>query len=150
MEHWFASPLKIGMLAPSLKFSGLDDQPVSLTDFIGHETLLLFWNPSCGFCQQKLDDLKSWEMNQPSNVPRLLLISTGTAAENRAMNLRSLVVLDHNFQAGAAFGAGGTPWACFLTAPERLLRCRCRSESRACLGGHPIAWGNAADARYLT
>jgi peroxiredoxin len=115
-----ASPLKIGALAPSLRFSGLDDQPVSLTDFIGRETLLLFWNPSCGFCQQMMDDLKAWEVNQSSDGPRLLLISTGTAEENRAMNLRSPVVLDHNFQAGAAFGAGGTPLGVLLDRAGRI------------------------------
>ncbi len=34
---------------------------MELEDFRGEETMVLFWNPGCGFCQQMLPDLKAWE-----------------------------------------------------------------------------------------
>ncbi len=37
--------------------------------------LVLFWRPSCGFCQRMLNDLKAWEANPPTNAPKLLMVS---------------------------------------------------------------------------
>jgi peroxiredoxin/uncharacterized membrane protein YphA (DoxX/SURF4 family) len=112
--------IKIGDAAPPLKLSDLNGKTVALTEFQGSSALLLFWNPTCGFCQQMLSTLQAWENNRPSDAPTLVVISTGTAAEARAMNLRSPVVLDHNFQAGAAFAANGTPMGVLLDATGRI------------------------------
>jgi protein-disulfide isomerase len=73
--------------------------------------LVAFWNPGCGFCQQMLDDLKDWEASAPQDAPKLLVVSAGTEEANKAMGLRSTVVLDQNFSVGSAFGASGTPSA---------------------------------------
>ena len=86
-------------------------ETVDLADFRGEKTLVAFWNPGCGFCQQMLDDLKDWEASAPQDAPKLLVVSTGTVAENLAMGLHSTVVLDQNFSVGSAFGANGTPMA---------------------------------------
>src|SRR5215203_5700488 len=75
----------------------------------GSETLVLFWNPGCGFCQQMLPDLKEWEENPSEGAPRLLMVSTGTEEANREMTLNSTVVLDQEFAVGRSFGASGTP-----------------------------------------
>jgi thiol-disulfide isomerase/thioredoxin len=72
---------------------------------------MLFWNPGCGFCQRMLDDLKAVEADAPEGAPRILVVSTGTVEANKAMGLRSTVVLDQGFSVGNAFGAGGTPSA---------------------------------------
>jgi thiol-disulfide isomerase/thioredoxin len=112
--------IKIGDRAPLLGFHDLDGKSVSLNDFRGRQTLVLFWNPSCGFCQQMLHALTEWEANASPGAPNLLLISTGTVEVNRAMNLRSSIVLDQNFQAGSAFGAHGTPMAVLLDAKGRI------------------------------
>jgi hypothetical protein len=58
-----------------------------------------------------LDDLKDWEADPPEGAPKLLVVSTGSVKDNRAMGLRSKVVLDETFSAGSAFGANGTPSA---------------------------------------
>jgi peroxiredoxin len=102
---------KIGDPTPPVKLSDLSGQTVDLADFRGEKTLVLFWNPGCGFCSQMLADLKEWEQNRPQAAPRLLVVSAGTAEDNRAMDLSSPVVLDQNFAVGSAFGAGGTPSA---------------------------------------
>jgi peroxiredoxin len=49
---------KVGEDAPEVKLPDLRGEPVGLGDFRGEETLVLFWNPGCGFCQQMLPDLK--------------------------------------------------------------------------------------------
>jgi thiol-disulfide isomerase/thioredoxin len=123
--------MKIGDRAPLLGFHDLDGKSVSLNDFRGRQTLLLFWNPGCGFCQQMLSALTEWEANASPVALNLLLISTGTVDVNRAMNLRSCIVLDQNFRAGSAFGAHGTPMAVLLDAKGRIA-------SEVVAGAEPI------------
>lgn len=112
--------LKIGDLAPSLKFRDLNGGTVDLADFRGDQILLLFWNPACGFCQRMLQDLREWEASPPPAAPRLLLISTGIGEDNRVLNLRSPIALERDFEAGYSFGANGTPTALLLDAQGRI------------------------------
>jgi thiol-disulfide isomerase/thioredoxin len=81
---------------------------------------VLFWNPGCGFCRQMLDALKAWEANPPAGAPKLLVVSTGTVEENRAMGLRAPVVLDQGSGVMSAFGANGTPMAVLVDAHGRI------------------------------
>src|SRR5205085_6205730 len=83
-------------------------------------TLVLFWNPGCGFCRQMLDALKAWEVNPPAGAPRLLVVSTGAADENRALGLRAPVVLDQSSAVMRPFGASGTPMAVLVGAHVRI------------------------------
>ena len=131
-ESGRSSPvIKIGDRAPLLGFHDLNGKSVSLNDLRGRQTLLLFWNPGCGFCQKMLKALQEWEANASPGALNLLLISTGTVEVNRAMNLRSSIVLDQNFQAGSAFGAHGTPMAVLLDAKGRIA-------SEVVAGAEPI------------
>jgi peroxiredoxin len=111
---------KIGELAPSIKLPNLKGNTVDLADFRGNKTLVLFWNPGCGFCQRMLDDLKAWEADPPKGAPKLLVVSTGTVEDNRAMGLRSTLVLDQGFNAGLAFGASGTPSAVLVDRKGKI------------------------------
>jgi peroxiredoxin len=103
--------LKIGDPVPALKLPDLNGKLVDLADFCGKPTLVLFWNPGCGFCQRMLEDLKVWERQKPVDAPQLLVISTGTIEANRSMGLKAPIVLDQSFTVGLAFGVGGTPSA---------------------------------------
>jgi thiol-disulfide isomerase/thioredoxin len=98
----------------------LDGKRVNLTQFRGQPTLLLFWNPGCGFCQQMLPDLQRWEASPPPGAPKLLVISSGTVEANRAQGLRSPVLLDPSFAVGPQFGVNGTPSAVLLDADSRV------------------------------
>jgi methylamine dehydrogenase accessory protein MauD len=109
----------VGDPAPALILGDLAGKPVALNN-LHDKTLLLFWNPSCGFCQRMLHDLREWESDPPPVAPRLLLISTGSVEENRAMGVRSRILLDHSSEAGSAFGANGTPTAVLLDAQGRV------------------------------
>ncbi|MGI9254757.1 MAG: redoxin domain-containing protein, partial [Thermomicrobiales bacterium] len=108
--------IKVGAAAPSVELKDLDGDTVKLTDFRGSPTALLFWNPGCGFCKRMEDDLKAWERNKPAGAPKLLIVSTGDAASNRAHGFDSTIVLDSGFNTGRAFGASGTPSAVLVGA----------------------------------
>ena len=109
-----------GTAAPGMTFRDLHGSTISLSDYRGSQTLLLFWNPACGYCDQMLGALKNWEAAPPAGAPKLLVISTGTVEENRAMNLRSPVVIDHDLRAMSTFGANGTPMAVLLDGAGRV------------------------------
>src|SRR5215216_5746238 len=111
---------KVGEDAPQVKLPDLEGHTVELADFRGEETLVLFWNPGCGFCQQMLPDLKEWEMQAPKDAPRLVVVSAGSEEANREMGLTSPVLLDQSFATGRAFGASGTPSAVLVDAEGKV------------------------------
>ena len=91
-----------------------------LAELLGSPLLLLFWSNDCGFCQPMLPDLQRWDTNPPTGAPRLLVISNGSAEDNRALGLRSTVFLDVTSAASAAFQANGTPIAILIDAEGRV------------------------------
>jgi peroxiredoxin/uncharacterized membrane protein YphA (DoxX/SURF4 family) len=111
---------QVGNPAPAVSLPDLDGKTVNLSDFKGKKTLLVFWNPGCGFCRRMVDDLKAWEQKPPKNAPALLLISTGTVEANREFGLASPTLLDEGFETGRAFGASGTPSAVLVDASGKI------------------------------
>ncbi len=98
----------------------MDERWVELKHFHGSDTLVLFWNPGCGFCQRMRDDLKAWEANEVPGKPRLHVVSTGDSEVNRAEGFKSPLALDPNFSVARSFGAGGTPSAVLVDAEGRI------------------------------
>jgi peroxiredoxin len=113
-------PLSAGAAAPDFTLADLDGATWSLADLRGRATLLVFWSPRCGFCRQMLDDLRAFEARRSDGDPRLVLIATGSVEENRAQDLRSLVLLDPGLAAGAAFGATATPSGLLIDGAGRI------------------------------
>jgi peroxiredoxin len=111
---------KVGEEAPEVELPDLEGNTVQLADFRGQQTLVLFWNPRCGFCQQMLPDLKQWESGAPKDAPRLVVVSAGSEEANKEMGLASPVLLDQNFAVGRAFGASGTPSAVLVDAQGKV------------------------------
>jgi peroxiredoxin len=111
---------KVGEQAPEVKLPNLEGNTVELADFRGEKTLVLFWNPGCGFCQQMLPDLKEWEAQASEGAPNLVVVSAGSEEANREQGLSSTVVLDQNFATGRAFGASGTPSAVLVDAQGKV------------------------------
>jgi thiol-disulfide isomerase/thioredoxin len=112
---------RVGEPAPEVRLADLKGEEVSLQEgFGGTETLVLFWNPGCGFCQQMLPDLKEWESKAPEGAPRLLVVSAGSEEANKEMGLTSPVVLDQQFAVGRSFGASGTPSAVLVDAEGKV------------------------------
>ena len=110
-EQAVPAGLKIGEPAPPVRLRDLKNKKVNLARFRGQKTLVLFWNPGCGFCEQMLPELREWEQAPPEGAPKLLVVSSGTKEAHREMGLSSTVVLDQQFAVGSAFGASGTPSA---------------------------------------
>jgi peroxiredoxin/uncharacterized membrane protein YphA (DoxX/SURF4 family) len=110
----------IGERPPSISLSNVNGKRVNIAQLRGGRTLLLFWNPGCGFCQQMLDDLRAWEVNRPNDAPKLVVISTGSVESNKALALRSPVLQDEDFTVAPAFGANGTPMAVLLNGQGRV------------------------------
>lgn len=128
--------LPVGSPAPELELRGIGDESVSLVDPAGNDTVLLFWNPGCGFCQAMLPGLLAWEQEMHGDSPLLVVVSSGGADETVADGFRSTVVLDPEFAVGEAFRAGGTPMAVTIDAQGRIAS--------------PLATGGEAVLAYLT
>jgi peroxiredoxin len=111
---------KVGEEAPDVKLPNLEGNTVELADFRGEQTLVLFWNTGCGFCQQMLPDLKEWVSEAPESAPRLVVVSARSEEANKEMGLASPVLLDQNFATGRAFGASGTPSAVLVDAEGKV------------------------------
>ena len=112
--------VKKGDPVPSLKLQDLNGKMVDLLSLKGRRTLILFWNPSCGFCQQMLEDVKSWERTPPKGAPELLVISAGPLEDNRKQGFRSRVLLDPYFLTSQVFNSGGTPSAVVIDEEGRV------------------------------
>jgi thiol-disulfide isomerase/thioredoxin len=112
--------LALGGQAPELRLPVLGGGHLRFDELRGEETLLLFWNPDCGFCQAMRDELRALEREAGREGPRLVVVSSGDEEATRADGFRSTVLLDPAFAAGEAFGAGGTPMAVLLDAEARV------------------------------
>ena len=112
--------LPIGTPVPELELRDLEGEPVTLADPDGRDTVVLFWNPGCGFCSAMRDDLHAWERSPDAREVRLLVVSSGDADDARADGFRSAVALDPDYRAGEAFGAGGTPMAVLVDRDGRV------------------------------
>ncbi len=111
---------RIGESAPAVRLPALDGRTVELAGFKKQETLVLLWNPNCGYCKRMLPELQAWEKTRPADSPNLYVISTGTEEANRALGLESTLVLDQEFGAGRAFGIQGTPSAVLVDDQGRI------------------------------
>ena len=113
-------PSPIGRPASEFTLADLDGGPVSLGDFAGRSVLVMFWNPTCGFCSQILDEVRRLEQTAVERDVPFVLVSAGTPEDNRAMGLRSPVLIDEGFATGNRYGAQGTPSAIVVDGDGRI------------------------------
>lgn len=121
----------LGETIPDVDLADLAGAPVSLrAAAAGAPHLLLFWSPTCGFCDAMLGAIRDLEARD--DVPPLLLVATGDADANRDQGLRSRTLLDPAFAGtGEALGVEGTPSALRLDAEGRIA-------SRMAVGIDPV------------
>ena len=115
-----APGVPVGAPVPELELPSLDGERLRLAALGGRETLLLFWNPSCGYCRAMHDDLLAWEAGSSGTTPQLVVVSMGDEEATRAEGFASKVVLDEDRAAGSEFGINGTPMAVLLGADGRV------------------------------
>jgi len=133
--------LPLGAEAPGLELPSLTGELVPLASLRGRDALLVFWNPGCGYCRELHPELLAREAGANGEGPRLVVVSSGDEESTRAEGFSSLVLLDRDYRAGAAFGAHGTPMAVLLDAEGKVA-------------SHVVAGGDAvlelADGRGST
>ncbi len=103
--------LVLGAVAPAFELPDLDGRIVHLADYRGKETMILFWNPSCGFCARIAPEVTRWAERSAAGRAALVLVALGGKEANAASGLGATILLDPSMEAFGAFGATGTPVA---------------------------------------
>ena len=106
--------------APDFTLPDLHGNAIRLSEFVTVPTVLLFWNPRCGFCRRILEAVRAWDARPLEARRQLLVLSSGALDDNRELGLTSTIVLDDGFAVGRQFGARGTPAAVLLHEDGRL------------------------------
>ncbi|MBS1807097.1 MAG: redoxin domain-containing protein [Acidobacteria bacterium] len=116
------SLFKVGEAAPRFSLSDLDAKEINFGDLLTKETLLLFWNPTCGFCKGMADDLRRWESKASGKSMQMVFVSTGEAAEvkTESETFQSLFLHDPEMDIAPLFGANGTPSAVLIDADGNI------------------------------
>ena len=112
--------LALGADLPSIRLPSLAGDETSLTELVAEPSVILFWNPGCGFCRSMHDDVKVWEQDRPGGAPSLVIVSAGTADDVRAEGFASPVLLDPEWSASTALGVDGTPMALLVEVDGRI------------------------------
>ncbi|NOT58591.1 MAG: TlpA family protein disulfide reductase, partial [Acidobacteria bacterium] len=124
-----AAPIKlggslfnVGEPAPRFALPDLQGAEVAFDSLLTRHTLLLFWNPGCGFCKAMAEELKRWEAKPASAETQLVFVSTGERDEIKAgsAGFRSTFLHDQENDIAPLFGANGTPSGLMLDAEGRI------------------------------
>ena len=108
----------IGAPAPDVVLNHLDGREVALSDFYEGTSLLLFWNPRCGYCLRMLPQLQALAEAWPSRLPRVVVVSTGEVPDIKEQAIPGRLLHNPNGLAMRAFGAGGTPMGVMVKEGE--------------------------------
>ncbi|HEX5016359.1 MAG TPA: MauE/DoxX family redox-associated membrane protein [Actinomycetes bacterium] len=85
----------------------LDGERLPIAQAAGDDAVLLFWDTTCGFCQQIQDDV----IRRQDSVPLVLVLRSDSADSVRAAGFTVPVALDPMFGVGGALQVPGTPTA---------------------------------------
>lgn len=116
------SLLRVGDPAPDFSIVDLEDRAVGTKDFLGRDTLLLFWDPGCPFCRAMSPDVTRWEEKPPKGAPRLVFVASGDAEqiEEASRNFKSRFLHDPEFGVAPLFGTSSTPSAVLIDRDGRI------------------------------
>src|SRR5262249_30946683 len=119
-----ARGLSIGTLAPDFELPDLAGTRRRLSTFRGQDVLLIFFNPKCGFCTKMAADLASLPLDAGGGRALPLVVTTGTADENRKLvaqyGIRCLVLLQKQGEVATQYGAQGTPMGYRIDTAGRI------------------------------
>jgi thiol-disulfide isomerase/thioredoxin len=110
----------LGDPLPDLSLPRLDGGSGMVGELVSEPTVVLFWNPGCGYCRSMRGDLSRWERRQLPRAPALIIVSSGAEATTRAEGFEVPVFLDPHFALARAVGVGGTPAAVLIDAESRI------------------------------
>jgi len=111
--------LPTGTPAPEVVLVDLDGAPLG-TEHQRGERVLLFWNPTCGFCQRMLPELQRRLEEEDPALRNLVVVTRGSREQNLAMGLDATLALDSTGEVGRRFGSTGTPSAVRIDAHGKI------------------------------
>lgn len=107
----------VGGTVPSFTLPDLDGRPVSEAFFANRDaTVVLFWNPDCGFCQRMYPRLHYWQVQHADGELPLLIIASGQPDALAGLASLGCPVLRDDGTLTGRFGATGTPMALLVDA----------------------------------
>src|SRR5205085_7755198 len=105
--------LPLGSPAPAFELADLEGGRRALAEFRGRRLLLIFFNPGCGYCTRMAPDLAALPTDTARGRPLPVVVSTGSAEENRKLvrehDIRSPVLLQEQMEVASQYQANGTP-----------------------------------------
>jgi peroxiredoxin len=112
--------LALGTNAPDFALTDLDGRVHTLGDFSGRPSLVVFFSPTCGFCEQMAPRLGQLAQDGP----RVLVIGQGDADAYRTLvakhHWQCEVLLDPSANVAASYQYRGTPTGYLLDAQGRV------------------------------
>ena len=117
--------LPVGAAIENFTLKSIDGRLVGLADYAGARIFLIYWSPTCGFCDLIAPELAGLQDRLAGASLQTLLVSHGDLAANRAMAERyrlRLPILLLDGQNIRAFDQLGTPVAYFLDGSRVVTR----------------------------
>lgn len=103
--------LPAGTPAPDFELPDINGGRTRLAQFRGRRVLMVFFNPSCGYCLKMVEALAALPLENGHPVP--LVVSTGDPAANRQLfqehGARCPVLLQERTEIASQFLSRGTP-----------------------------------------
>jgi peroxiredoxin len=116
--------LPVGSAVPDFELPDLAGARHKLSELLGKDLLLIFFNPSCGFCTKMAADLAALPLEGSSGRAVPVVITTGTVDANRKLveqfGIRCLVLLQKEMKVASQFRAQGTPMGYRVDAGGRI------------------------------
>jgi peroxiredoxin len=110
--------LRPGSLLNNFELALLAGGTMTLFEHRGRKLLLIFFDPACSHCQAMLPDLARLQSITKPDLPLPLIISTGTAEENRRLfadhDVRCPVLLQERMEVAELYLVSGTPMGYLL------------------------------------
>jgi peroxiredoxin len=107
------SGLQVGSIAPAFELPDLFGGRRALSGFAHRRLLLIFFNPSCGFCTNMVSDLAKLPFDGSNGHAVPLIVTTGDAETNRKLfekhKFRCPVLLQRSMEVASQYEAYGTP-----------------------------------------
>jgi peroxiredoxin len=116
--------LPVGSEAPEFELPTLSGKRISLTEYRGKKTLLVFFNPGCAYCAQMAPDLAALPTDGRDGTPIPLVITAGDRQAIRqlvkAHKIAARVLLQRSNEVAERYKAAGTPTGYLVDEEGRI------------------------------
>lgn len=114
------NPPKIGEVVPEFALADINGNEITAEHFSGQKTLAVFWSLTCPHCTAMMSELKEWDDARSNGEPRLLVFSDGSKEDHSALELKSPILLDKEYETAEKLGMNGTPSAVLIDENRKI------------------------------